>query len=122
MTAHSSDGSAPKRVIGRPFKKGQSGNPGGRPKDVYGIAKLALDKCPESIKTLVEIMEDKTAPHAARIAACNSILDRGLGKALQQTQTQQLGSDGQPITPSTYSDPKPEPPPQAVGHSRGNGH
>jgi len=30
--AQNNDNAVPKRVIGRPFKKGQSGNPGGRPK------------------------------------------------------------------------------------------
>lgn len=41
--AQNSDPTANKRVLGRPFKKGQSGNPGGRPK------KLEVTKIYEKI-------------------------------------------------------------------------
>lgn len=37
MAEHDSEhGAASKRVVGRPFKKGESGNPGGRRKDAFG--------------------------------------------------------------------------------------
>ncbi|MCY1547706.1 hypothetical protein D9M68_837760 [compost metagenome] len=35
------------------------------------------------MKSLVEIMRDGDAPHAARVAAAKDILDRGHGKATQ---------------------------------------
>src|SRR5262245_57020828 len=85
---------------GRPWKKGQSGNPAGRPKDVHGIAALARTFSAEAIEKLVELMRDKTMPPRAVIAAIDSLLDRGLGKPMQSMQQQQIGADGQPISPS----------------------
>jgi hypothetical protein len=42
---------------GRPFVPGQSGNPGGRPKDVHGIRQLSLDEGEASVATLVDVRE-----------------------------------------------------------------
>ena len=66
-----------------PFKKGQSGNPGGRPRVVAEVQRLARESGPEAIKTLCGIMRDKKAPPAARGAAANSLLDRGYGRPSQ---------------------------------------
>ena len=66
-----------------PFKKGQSGNPGGRPKVVGEVQELAREHSTEAIATLAAIMRDKKAPPAARAMASNSILDRAYGKPPQ---------------------------------------
>ncbi len=66
-----------------PFKKGQSGNPGGRPKIVGDVQELAREHSTEAIGTLAAIMRDKKAPSAARAMASNSILDRAYGKPPQ---------------------------------------
>ena len=63
-----------------PFKKGQSGNPGGRPKILADVREAARAHSVTAINALVEIIENKKAPPAARVAAANSILDRGFGK------------------------------------------
>jgi hypothetical protein len=52
-----------------------------------------------AIDELAAIMRARDLPPSARIAAINSILDRGLGKPMQPMQQQQLGADGQPISP-----------------------
>ena len=65
---------------GRPFPKGVSGNPGGRPKEIQEIVDLARQACPAAIRTLKEITLDENAPPAARVHAANSLLDRGYGK------------------------------------------
>jgi hypothetical protein len=63
------------------WKPGQSGNPGGRPKEEREVLQLARDASPAAIRRLVELM-DCDSPRAA-IAAANSILDRAFGKPAQ---------------------------------------
>ncbi len=62
------------------WKKGESGNPGGRPKEVAEVRELARKYTVKAIKTLAGIMLDEKAPETARIAATNSLLDRGHGR------------------------------------------
>lgn len=70
---------APARNDGR-FRKGQSGNPGGRPKLIGHVRELAQAQTEKSIRKLVQILDDKKAPHAAQVAAARELLDRGWGK------------------------------------------
>ena len=63
-----------------PFRKGQSGNPGGRPKILADVRELARAHTDTALNALVEIVENKKLPPAARVAAANSLLDRGYGK------------------------------------------
>src|SRR5271170_3152838 len=61
-----------------PFKKGQSGNPGGRigvPKEVRELARTHTE---DAINRLVFWM--KSDDPRASVAASNSLLDRGYGK------------------------------------------
>lgn len=71
---------------GRPFQKGQSGNPGGRPKVIGEIRELAREYTAEAFETLTQIMGDEDAPAAARVAAVQTILDRGWGKPAQHVE------------------------------------
>ena len=52
-----------------PFEKGKSGNPGGRPKVVGEVQALAREYTKEAVETLRDILRDKKAPPAARVAA-----------------------------------------------------
>lgn len=65
------------------FQKGQSGNPGGRPKEDARVKELARTHTETAINTLVSIMTGKKSPAAARVAAANALLDRGYGKPTQ---------------------------------------
>jgi hypothetical protein len=74
--------------IGKPFKKGQSGNPGGRPKVIAEVKDLARAHTAEAIETLVSIMTNLKSAPAARVSAANALLDRGYGKPPQHISGQ----------------------------------
>jgi uncharacterized protein DUF5681 len=74
-------------MIGRPFKKGQSGNPGGRPKVIAEIRQLARERGPEAIAALVKVMT-KGKSEAARVSAATALLDRGWGRPKQSDDSE----------------------------------
>ena len=65
------------------FAPGQSGNPGGRPKDEYRVAELARSYTLEAIDTLVELMRNASYDRV-RGTAAQALLDRGWGRARQE--------------------------------------
>ena len=67
---------------GRRFQKGQSGNPRGRPKQLIDIQALARTYTDVAVAALVEVCST-SRNDSARIAAANSLIDRGYGKAVQ---------------------------------------
>jgi hypothetical protein len=78
------------RGRGRPFKKGEVHNPGGRPRVLRDLQELAREQSPEAIATLKSIMQNGKSPAAARVRACEVLLDRGYGKPMQTTQIAQM--------------------------------
>lgn len=66
---------------GRPWPKGISGNPGGRPKSQNGLRELTRSYAEEALNTLVDIM--RNGSERAQIVAAMTILDRGYGKPTQ---------------------------------------
>jgi hypothetical protein len=62
--------------------KGQSGNPGGRPKDVLAIQRLALAEGEASIQKLVYLRDNGENERTQAMAAI-ALLDRGCGKPTQ---------------------------------------
>jgi len=69
------------------FKKGESGNPGGRPRvvteDGKTLRQLAREYTSEALSVLVDVLRDEEAPHSARVSAAQMIHDRGWGKPTQ---------------------------------------
>lgn len=65
------------------FQKGQSGNPGGRPKMPAEIRDTAMSYALPAIEKLAAILKDKKARHSDQIKAAEILLDRGLGKPRQ---------------------------------------
>lgn len=90
-----------------PFVKGQSGNPGGRPKGVEEVQNLARAHTPAAIKALINITENVKAPPPARVAAAVALLDRGWGKPTQPTEHSgevvQRVISGEPLTPEQWA-------------------
>lgn len=82
---------------GRPFERGTSGNPRGRPsrsfeereiaaqerKIVTDIKAAAKELTQDALDTLKAAMSAPGAPWAARVAAAGHLLDRGWGKPVQ---------------------------------------
>ena len=62
------------------FAPGQSGNPGGRPKDEHRVGELARSYTLEAIETLVDLMRHGR-DERVRGTAAQALLDRGWGKA-----------------------------------------
>lgn len=62
------------------WKPGQSGNPGGRPRELADVKALAREHTTEAIETLVELMRTGKTD-TARAAAASELLSRSWGKA-----------------------------------------
>ena len=73
------------------FPKGQSGNPGGRPRDEQKVAELARSYTREAIETLAELMRSGNEERVRGIAA-QALLDRGCGKPKVEVVADGAGS------------------------------
>lgn len=81
------------------FVKGQSGNPSGRAKvllpDGRALSDIAKEHTLTAMETLVSVLSDAEAPHAARVSAAKEIFDRGWGRPKQDHE--HAGPNGNPI-------------------------
>lgn len=84
------------------WKKGQSGNPGGRAKKPYkvaeqeakqGVRDLCRSFTRDAVNALAEVVNNRKTPAAARVGAAIALLDRGWGKPVQVV----AGEDGGPV-------------------------
>lgn len=64
-----------------PFEKGQSGNPGGRPKENAEVKALARSHGKTALQKIVALMDSEDERIA--LAASQTLLDRGFGKPSQ---------------------------------------
>jgi hypothetical protein len=63
------------------FQPGQSGNPGGRPKEIAEVRELAREHTVEAIAKLAEWMRSDNPK--ASVSASNALLERAWGKPAQ---------------------------------------
>lgn len=78
------------------FKKGQSGNPGGRPKktpELIEVENLCKEASPEAVTRLVQLMRSDN--ERAALVACQGILAQAFGTPKQRHE--HTGKDGEPI-------------------------
>lgn len=86
------------RGPGKPFQKGQSGNPSGRAKRTQEELDL-IDACKEKTPAALGVIEQimmSGENERNRLAAAQYIVDRAYGKAVQQTEL--TGKGGEPFT------------------------
>lgn len=78
-SAHSSGEAAAKKPRGRPFQKGQSGNPAGRAAADPNIKAALRAATPQAVELLVGLIVDEKADLKLRMQAACTVLDRVLG-------------------------------------------
>ncbi len=61
---------------------------GSTAKQITDVRDAARQHTLAAVETLVSVMEDLKAPHSARVAAANGLLDRGHGKATQHIEAE----------------------------------
>ena len=65
-----------------------AGLQGSTAKQITDVRDAARQHTLAAVETLVSVMEDLKAPHSARVAAANGLLDRGHGKAVQHIEAE----------------------------------
>lgn len=83
-----------KKPRGKPFAKGQTGNPGGRPKktqEEYDLIQSCKQKTPEALATIERIMVTSDNERN-QLQAALAIIERAWGKPIQPTETEYKGT------------------------------
>jgi Family of unknown function (DUF5681) len=95
--AQNSTGTARPYVPGRPFAKGQSGNPGGRPKGIVRAIRELTRDGDDLVAFVVRVFRGEVdgVKLRDRLEAATWLADRGFGKPTQGVEL--AGKDGEPL-------------------------
>lgn len=91
--AANSERTAKKRGAGRPFQKGQSGNPSGRPKrtqEQKDALQMIRDLAPEAAERLRDIIHDPEVRTSDLLRAIEIVFDRAFGKETYNSAPNEL--------------------------------
>ena len=89
------------------FRTGQSGNQGGRPKQVAAVRAQAQEHCGTAVQTLVALM--RNADPRIRLNAACAVLDRAVGRpAIAEDERESEGKILKIVIPD-YRKPAQEP-------------
>lgn len=75
------------------FKKGQSGNPGGKAKSLKPLVDLAREHSAEALEKIIALMR-ASDDERVQLAAAQTIIERGYGKATQAVDMSMSPSAG----------------------------
>lgn len=87
MAAQNSAGTAKCRGPGRPFPKGVSGNPGGRPRGLVAKIRLETREGEELVAFMLRVFRNAKAKDRDRMEAATWLADRGFGRPVQTVET-----------------------------------
>jgi hypothetical protein len=99
MTAENNTDTAP-RTVGRPFPKGVSGNPGGRPKGLVRRIREETGDGEELVDYMLRVFRAEGESTKTRVEAASWLADRGFGRPQQTTL---VGAADEQAKPSPYA-------------------